>query len=100
MATKLNDMGAIINWKHNYQSGMVTRDGIITEFPDGIPSDADIATWKTEYDAMMVATAYVEKRVEAYPAIGDQLDALWKGGDAETAMKVIVDKVKTDFPKP
>jgi hypothetical protein len=47
-----------------------------------------------------VATAYVEKRVDAYPAIGDQLDALWKGGDDQAAMKVVVDKVKTDNPKP
>jgi hypothetical protein len=100
MTTQLDNIGAIIGWKHNNQEGMSTVDGIITEFPDGIPSDADIATWKTEYDAMIVATAYVEKRVETYPAIGDQLDALWKGGDDETAMKVIVDKVKTDFPKP
>ena len=38
--------------------------------------------------------------VVAYPEIGDQLDALWKGGDAEAAMKVIVDKVKSDNPKP
>jgi hypothetical protein len=100
MATQLDNIGAIIGWKHNNQEGMTTRDGVITEFPDGIPSDADIATWKTEYDAMIVATAYVEKRVDAYPAIGDQLDALWKGGDDQAAMKVVVDKVKTDNPKP
>tara|TARA_R110000851_G_scaffold43316_15_gene107239 strand:- start:656 stop:943 length:288 start_codon:yes stop_codon:yes gene_type:complete len=43
---------------------------------------------------------HIEKRRSSYPTIGDQLDALWKGGDDETAMKVIVDKVKTDFPKP
>ena len=49
MATQLDNIGAIIGWKHNNQEGMSTVDGIITEFPDGIPSDADIATWKTEY---------------------------------------------------
>ena len=48
------------------------------------------------YDAVQ----YQRERANLYPDIGDQLDALWKGGDDETAMKVIVDKVKTDFPKP
>ena len=51
-------------------------------------------------DAARVAVAYKQARQEAYPEIGDQLDALWKGGDAQAAMKVIVDKVKSDNPKP
>ena len=51
-------------------------------------------------DAALVAIAYKEDRRIAYPDIGDQLDALWKGGDAQAAMKVIVDKVKSDNPKP
>ena len=51
-------------------------------------------------DAALVAVAYKGVRRAAYPEIGDQLDALWKGGDAQAAMKVIVDKVKSDNPKP
>jgi len=51
-------------------------------------------------DAALAAVAYKQVRREAYPEIGDQLDALWKGGDAQAAMKVIVDKVKSDNPKP
>ena len=51
-------------------------------------------------DAALVANAYKEVRRSAYPEIGDQLDALWKGGDAQAAMKLVVDKVKSDFPKP
>ncbi len=42
---------------------------------------------------------YNIKRQRAYPPMGDQLDALWKGGDDADAMKVLVNKVKTDFPK-
>ena len=42
---------------------------------------------------------YPVKRQRSYPPIGDQLDALWKGGDDAAAMKVIVDKVKSDNPK-
>ena len=51
-------------------------------------------------DAAIAAVAYKDVRRAAYPEIGDQLDALWKGGDAQSAMKVVVDKVKSDFPKP
>lgn len=42
---------------------------------------------------------YDVQRQRSYPPIGDQLDALWKGGDDATAMKVIIDKVKSDNPK-
>ena len=51
-------------------------------------------------DAALVANAYKDVRRTAYPEVGDQLDALWKGGDAQAAMKVLVDKVKSDNPKP
>ena len=43
--------------------------------------------------------AILSKRANSYPSIGDQLDALWKGGDEQAAMKVLVDKVKSDNPK-
>ena len=43
---------------------------------------------------------YSEKRRRSYPPIGDQLDALWKGGEDAEAMKAIVNKVKSDHPKP
>lgn len=44
--------------------------------------------------------SYKEKRRAKYPPVGDQLDALWKGGTSRDAMKVIIDAVKTDYPKP
>ena len=51
-------------------------------------------------DAALVANAYKAVRRSAYPEIGDQLDAIWKGGDDQEAMKVIIDGVKSDNPKP
>lgn len=45
------------------------------------------------------AHAYIEKRVAEYPSIGDQLDALWKGGDAAAEMLAKVQAVKTKYPK-
>lgn len=43
---------------------------------------------------------YRELRAAAYPSIGDQLDALWKGGEPAAAMKLTVLAVKAEFPKP
>ena len=43
---------------------------------------------------------YKYNRVKEYPAIGDQLDALWKGGDAAAEMLAKVQAVKTKYPKP
>ena len=42
---------------------------------------------------------YKYKRAEEYPAIGDQLDALWKGGEAATVMLAQVQAVKAKYPK-
>jgi len=39
----------VIGWKFNYQEHMSTRDGVITEFPGGIPSQADQDKWTAEY---------------------------------------------------
>jgi len=45
----MTNIGVVIGWKHNHQSGMSTRDGVITEFPGGIPSQADQDKWTAEY---------------------------------------------------
>ena len=58
---------------------------------------ADIKVAMAELQAEYDSLAYSRARI--YPPIGDQLDALWKGGDEATAMKVIIDKVKSDNPK-
>jgi len=42
---------------------------------------------------------YAQKRAAEYPPIGDQLDALWKGGEAAAEMLATVQAVKTKYPK-
>jgi hypothetical protein len=37
--------------------------------------------------------------MRAYPAISDQLDALWKGGDALAEMQARIIAVKEKYPK-
>jgi hypothetical protein len=49
--------------------------------------------------AYIDAHAYIAKRQAEYPPIGDQLDALWKGGDAAAEMLAKVQAVKTKYPK-
>jgi len=44
-------------------------------------------------------TDYQRSRAAEYPPIGDQLDALWKGGTAAAEMLVLVQAVKTKYPK-
>lgn len=78
------------------------RDGQFLKKPDR-PSDThvwdeDDFCWVVSNE--LVATAYVAQRRAAYPAIGDQLDALWKGGDALESMRQKVLAVKTAIPKP
>jgi len=49
--------------------------------------------------AYLDANSYKAKRSAEYPPIGDQLDALWKGGDAAAEMLAKVQAVKTKYPK-
>jgi hypothetical protein len=49
--------------------------------------------------AYIDAHSYIAKRQLEYPTIGDQLDALWKGGDAQTEMLAKVMAVKAKYPK-
>lgn len=41
-----------------------------------------------------------QKRASEYPPIGDQLDALWKGGTEAATMLEKVQAVKAKYPKP
>ena len=50
-------------------------------------------------NAWVDPNAYKAKRAAEYPAIGDQLDALWKGGDAAAEMLARVQAVKAKYPK-
>lgn len=43
--------------------------------------------------------AYRIARRAAYPSIADQLDAIWKGGEAADAMRAAVMAVKAALPK-
>jgi len=51
-------------------------------------------------DHVAKTSDYMALRRNEYPPIGDQLDALWKGGDAAAEMLAKVQAVKAKYPKP
>lgn len=64
------------------------------------PTDAEINAEVARLQAEHERTEYQRQRAAEYPPIGDQLDALWKGGDAATEMLALVQAVKSKHPKP
>jgi hypothetical protein len=76
-------------------SSVVTIRGNDAFDVDGNPVTYD----ETAVQAYIDAHSYIAKRVAEYPTIGDQLDALWKGGDAQTEMLAKVMAVKAKYPK-
>lgn len=60
---------------------------------------ATLEETRAAQQAEAARTQYQRDRAAEYPSIGDQLDALWKGGDAATAMLAQVQAVKNKYPK-
>jgi len=78
-----------------YSNVVTIDDGAGAFDKDGNKVTIDMAA----VNAWVDPKAYVSKRVAEYPTIGDQLDALWKGGDAQTEMLAKVMAVKAKYPK-
>ena len=90
----------------------LTKFTEITRLSDGAsipadPANTDYAAylqWLSEGNTPEPADpvsepTYQELRAAAYPPVGDQLDAMWKGGEPEAAMKQIILDVKAEYPK-
>jgi hypothetical protein len=83
-------------------------EAILKLYPNVVTIRGDITYDKdeniVEYDndaveALMAAEEYKDLRAREYPSIGDQLDALWKGGEAAADMLARVQAVKEKYPK-
>jgi len=64
------------------------------------PSREEVETKVEELKAEHNIKEYQRQRVPEYPSIGDQLDAIWKGGDAYDTMLAKVMAIKDKYPKP
>ena len=63
-------------------------------------AEADaIAVAKMAAMGFPVPPAYVTQREMEYPPIGDQLDAMWKGGTEAAVMRAKIEAVKAKYPK-
>ena len=86
----------------NKHDAIYKLNPIVVTIRSDIAYDAEgneVAYDKNAVQVYIDANAYKDKRVAEYPSIGDQLDALWKGGDAAAEMLAKVQAVKTKYPK-
>ena len=60
----MSNIGTVLGWKFNHQSGMATTDGVITSFPGTMPTDAELATYTAEYEVYKAAQDEID-RLEA-----------------------------------
>ena len=60
----------------------------------------EIITLRKLSEQYYINNSYKAFRIDEYPPIGDQLDALWKGGEAAAEMLAKVQAVKAKYPKP
>ena len=79
-----------------YPNVVTIDDGAGAFDAQGNKVDIDLAAVNAWVDPNM----YKRQRVTEYPPIGDQLDAVWKGGDAAAEMLATVMAVKAKYPKP
>jgi len=79
-----DDVYENINWKDTVQTK---------------PTKQEVEDKVAELTQARANTQYQRDRKKEYPAIGDQLDALWKGGDAATEMLATIQAVKAKYPK-
>lgn len=90
-------VGAEIDAKEAEWAALTPKTREVTDPMTGEPTTVDID--KSEVVRPDVPDYYARRRAE-YPALGDQLDAQWKGGDAAAAMQARIQAVKTKHAKP
>jgi len=77
-------------WEH----AIVIQDGVTK--PTQSEFDTEVKRLKDEHNA----NEYKRNRMNEYPAIGDQLDALYKAGAFPDDMAAKIKAVKDKYPKP
>ena len=88
-----------LGWKYEYVGGISTLDGVVTEWPDSLPTLTQelVDAAEVEYENK---EAYKGKRAEAYPLIQDQLDMqYWDLKNSTTTWKDAIEEVKNAYPK-
>jgi len=96
----MTDIGAVIGWKFDHQEHMATRNGVITEFPGGIPSQADQDKWTAEYEAQISIMEWKEKMVMSDGPLPRWAEDLVDGVISSQTQKLVDDKKTLRATKP
>lgn len=97
--------GAVVNigdWdeqiaeRDDGQGGTVKSVG--NPIPEGVTCTTETVT-RREDGGLAAEGDFGSLRRAAYPPLRDQLDAMWKGGEAAEAMREQIAAVKARFPK-
>ena len=83
----------VIGWKFDHQEGMSCRENdkgvlVITEFPGGIPSQADQDAWTAEYEALQPTRDWEVAMTETDSDIPRELEDLYDAMSPATQAKV------------
>ena len=95
----MTNIGEVIGWKFNHQEGMETKDGVITEFPNGIPSQADQDKWTKEYEDYVLANDYKAKRKAEYDQLNQYEMMFDDKRDGTTTWVDKINEIKSRYPK-
>jgi len=88
----------VIHYDHD-DGGALVPVATANPMPEGaVQGEFDIEY--TTDGRIVLASDYRELRAAEYPSIGDQLDALFKGGAAAKAMADRLGSIKKKYPKP
>ena len=61
--------------------------------------EIDASIVETAKGRLVLTTDWHSLREDAYPSLKDQLDAMWKGGEAAQEMATLVQSIKDRYPK-
>lgn len=76
----------------------VTEDVIGNPIPEGaVEMEAQVE--ETVKGRLVLSTDWHTLREDAYPSLKDQMDAMWKGGEASQEMAALVQSIKDRYPK-
>lgn len=80
--------------------GLIWNEPPVWEGGQKKPTEEEVQEEIERLQAEYEAKEYQRQRAPEYPDIKDQLDAIWKGGDAYEEMLAKVMEVKAKYPKP
>jgi hypothetical protein len=90
---------ALLSLRPNADFHMVGNTIIWQDLVQNQPTDAEIDAEVIRLQAEYDANQYARSRVTEYPAIGDQLDALYHAGVFPDDMAAQIQAVKERYPK-